>query len=84
MWIFSKDGRSTRIYSGPLLFLLYINDLPFYAKNLCDIVLFADDISLIFKLDRNKTNYDEVNSALSHIFYWFYMKNLWAMAAWRC
>ena len=61
---------------GPLLFLLYINDLPFYAKNLCDIVLFADDTSLIFKVDRNKTNYDEVNSALSHILYWFDKNNL--------
>ena len=27
---------------GPLLFLLYTNDLHFYVKNLCDVVLFAD------------------------------------------
>lgn len=50
-----------------LLFLIYTNDFPFNVKNLCDIVLYADDTSLVFKVDRNKDNYDEVNSALMEI-----------------
>lgn len=61
---------------GPFLFLIYINDLPFYVKNICDIVLFADDTSLIFKVDRKKTNFDDVNSALIKVFDWFTVNNL--------
>ena len=45
-------------------------------KNLCDIVLFADDTSLIFKVKRNKINYDEMNSALSNNLYWFDINNV--------
>lgn len=61
---------------GPFLFLIYINDLPFFVKNLCDIVLFADDTSLIFKVNRDKHNYDDVNSALSRVQQWFSANNL--------
>jgi hypothetical protein len=61
---------------GPFLFLIYINDLPFFAEKYCDIVLFADDTSLIFKYDRNKTNFDDVNNALSKIVSWFTINNL--------
>ncbi|CAH2095977.1 unnamed protein product [Euphydryas editha] len=61
---------------GPFLFLIYINDLPFYVKDICDIVLFADDTSLIFKVDRKKVNYDDVNSSLSRIQDWFKTNNL--------
>lgn len=61
---------------GPFLFLVYINDLPFFAKSLCEIVLFADDTSLIFNIDRNKSNFDDVNKALSEILTWFSFNNL--------
>jgi hypothetical protein len=61
---------------GPLLFLIYINDLPYYALNLCETVLFADDTSLIFKIDRGNNCSDEVNSALSKVAHWFNINNL--------
>jgi hypothetical protein len=61
---------------GPFLFLVYINDLPFFAEKFCDIVLFADDTSLIFKYDRNKINFDDVSNALSEIVSWFTINNL--------
>jgi mannose/fructose/N-acetylgalactosamine-specific phosphotransferase system component IID len=34
---------------GPLLFLIYVNDLPFHLKNIAETVLFADDTSLMIK-----------------------------------
>lgn len=61
---------------GPLLFLIYINDLPNYASNLCETVLFADDTSLVFKVNRGNNCSDEVNSALSKVSHWFNSNNL--------
>lgn len=61
---------------GPFLFLIYINDLPFLIKGLCDVVLFADDTSLIFKTDRHSSCFDEVNSTLSKVVNWFTSNNL--------
>ena len=61
---------------GPFLFLIYINDLPFFTRDLCEIVLFADDTSLIFKTDRNKNNFHDVNDTLSRVSNWFTTNNL--------
>ena len=61
---------------GPFLFLVYINDLPYSVKNNHEIVLFADDTSLLFKVNRQQMNYDNVNNALSKIVHWFNVNNL--------
>lgn len=61
---------------GPFLFLIYINDLPYFVKESHDTVLFADDTSFIFKLNRQNTNFDEVNNALSKVVDWFNINNL--------
>ncbi|MBF2449424.1 hypothetical protein IA800_13795, partial [Listeria seeligeri] len=53
-----------------------VNDLPFYVKGICDIVLFADDTSLIFKVDRKNGKHDDVNNALSLVQNWFNSNNL--------
>jgi hypothetical protein len=61
---------------GPFLFLVYINDLPYMVKDLADIVLFADDTSLIFKIDRKDSALVHVNNALTIISKWFEANNL--------
>lgn len=61
---------------GPFLFLAYINDLPFMVQSLSDIVLFADDTSLLFKVDRKTDKIDEVNDTLSKLLEWFTANNL--------
>lgn len=61
---------------GPFLFLVYINDLPYFLENKCDIVLFADDTSLIFKIDRALNDYDHINKTLGEALEWFTANNL--------
>ena len=51
---------------GPLLFILYVNDLH-RTSNLLDFILFADDTN-IFYTDKNiNTLFETVNEELSHI-----------------
>ncbi|GBP80506.1 Probable RNA-directed DNA polymerase from transposon BS [Eumeta japonica] len=44
---------------------VYINDLPSLVKDAHEIVLFADDTSLLFKVKRQQSTYDDVNNAIS-------------------
>ena len=54
---------------GPLLFLLYINDLP-YASKQFKYILYADDTSLIFTFDKNINPTEVLNLELSKIISW--------------
>ena len=45
---------------GPLLFITYINDLPFVVTN-CDIQLYADDTLLFY----NSSSIEDIESCLS-------------------
>ncbi|GBP74945.1 Probable RNA-directed DNA polymerase from transposon BS [Eumeta japonica] len=56
--------------------LVYINDLPSLVKDAHEIVLFADDTSLLFKVKRQQPTYDDVNNAISKVEKWFTANNL--------
>ena len=44
---FAEKNYAETIHQGPFLFLIYINDLPEYAKNNNQIAMLADDTSLV-------------------------------------
>ena len=55
---------------GPLLFLLYVNDLP-NTLNLCKALLFADDTTIFYTHDDIDILYQTVNNELSEANEWF-------------
>ena len=60
---------------GPLLFLIYINDI-IHVSDKCDAILFADDTNLFFQHKDLKCLTDIVNDELSKIFNWFNLNKL--------
>ena len=60
---------------GPLLFLIYVNDL-YKTSKLFDIILFADDTNLFYSHKNLKTLFDTVNTELKLINDWFIANKL--------
>ena len=60
---------------GPLLFLLYINDLPYCTRRL-KFCLFADDTSILFKSNDLFSSECMINSDLCIISRWFQANKL--------
>lgn len=55
---------------GPLLFIIYINDIVNCVKH-CKLYQFADDTSIFFNLNKNNNNKDLINEDLEAINIWF-------------
>ena len=51
---------------GPLLFLIYVNDLP-SASNLLNTIMFADDTNLFFEHKDRSFLFSTVNKELQNI-----------------
>ena len=56
--------------SGPLIFLIYINDLPDRLTSICKI--FADDTSLFPKVFNTNESSNDLNTDLEKISQWAY------------
>jgi hypothetical protein len=63
---------------GPILFLLYINDITDITNHNC--ILFADDISIIVTSEKNlntiKDHEDDINNTIDNITVWLETNNL--------
>ena len=60
---------------GPLLFLLYMNDLQF-ASDLLDPVMFADDTNLFYSNKDMNAAFVKVNNELQKLNEWFISNKL--------
>jgi len=57
-WLDVLSGVPQGTILGPLLFIIYINDLPEVCKNLCSIFLYADDAKLYKHVLQDKDHTD--------------------------
>ena len=55
---------------GPLLFLIYVNDLPLYVSN-CEVSLYADDIVIQCSSTCAQDLQDKLNSDFQSLCQWF-------------
>ena len=69
-----KSGVPQGSAVGPLLFLVYINDLPDGINSLCKI--FADDTSLFLKAYDIHKSASKLNDDLEKISYWAYQRKM--------
>ena len=68
--IFSGVPQGSKL--GPILFLLYINDIPKHEKT--SLALFADDTAILSKHKNSDTIVSNLNSHLDKLSLWF---NAW-------
>ena len=65
---------------GPLLFILYVNDIT-YTSNVLDFILFADDTTILYSHENIESKIDVVNVELKEVSNWFKTNKLSVMPA---
>jgi hypothetical protein len=75
-WLRVRHGVPQGSILGPLLFLLYINDLPKRINKLSAPTIFADDTSILFS-DSNINDFNEhIHLTFENLNRWFRMNKL--------
>lgn len=74
-WKVIKNGVPQGSILGPLLFILYINDLPFNINH-ADVFLYADDTSILLRCIDNNELRRELERILTDIKHWFDINGL--------
>ena len=64
-----KCGIPQGLILGPLLFLIYVNDLNL-APDVLNPIMFADDTNLFYSRKDNKTFFHTVNTKLVKVNHW--------------
>jgi hypothetical protein len=70
------DGFSLGSVLGPLLFLIYINDLPKTINGNNIPILFADDTSIIIKIPNPKDFQTNMAEGFERVNKWFKVNSL--------
>ena len=66
-----SNNKVAEFLLGPLLFLLYINDVPSVISDISNPVLYADDTSLIITNSDSQMFEKGINTAILQLNRWF-------------
>jgi hypothetical protein len=70
-WDIITDGVAQGSILGPLLFLLYVNDIPHVISDISNPILYGDDTSLIITTSDNQMFEKSINTAILQLNKWF-------------